>query len=63
LTSTKRRYRGRKSDKLQGAGAAVIAIACMAAGSLLEEQPLLLGTAILAGMVLVGGYLVWLGTR
>ena len=59
------RYRGRrnKADKLQGAGALVIALACMFASSLLEDYPLPLGTAVLAGMVLTGGYLVWLGNR
>lgn len=59
------RYRGRRSkvDKLQGAGAAVIVVACLFASSLLEEHPLLLGTAVLAGMILCGGYLIWLSNH
>lgn len=58
MTSTKRRYRGRKSSKLPGIGLIIILCACALASGLMEAYPLQVATAVLGGMVLTGGVLV-----
>jgi hypothetical protein len=63
LTSTKRRYRGRKSSNLPGIGLIIILCACALADGLMVAYPLQVATAVLGGMVLAGGCLVWMGNR
>ena len=48
----------RKRDKLPGAGFIVILCACALVDGLMEAYPLHVATAVLAGMVLAGGYLI-----
>ena len=58
-------YRGRRrttADKLQGIGFFALLGAALLADGLLVLEPLALGIAVLASMVLIGGCLVWLGT-
>lgn len=58
------RYRGRrnKADKLQGVGFIVILATALIADGLFALEPLALSIAVLAVMVLLGGYLIHLGT-
>ena len=58
MTSTKRRYRGRKSSNLPGIGLIIILCACALADGLMEAYPLQVATAVLGGMVLTGGVMV-----
>ena len=58
MTSTKRRYRGRKSSNLPGIGLIIILCACALADGIMEAYPLQVATAVLGGMVLTGGVLV-----
>lgn len=53
----------RKSDNPQGIGFIIIICACALASGLFEAYPLPVAVTTLAGMVLVGGYLVWLGNQ
>lgn len=52
----KTRYE-RKRDKLQAIGLLLILTACVLADWLFTISPLSIGVAILAGLVLAGGYL------
>ena len=53
----------RKRDRLQGIGLIIILCACALADGLMVAYPLQVATAVLGGMVLVGGCLVWLCNR
>jgi hypothetical protein len=61
------RYRGRrrrkKADNLQALGFFAILGAALLADGLLALEPLFFGAAVLAGMVLLGGYLIWLSNH
>lgn len=61
------RYRGRqhrkKADNLQALGFFAILCATLLADGLLALEPLILGTAILAGMILAGGFFIWLSNQ
>ena len=48
----------RKRDRLPGIGFIVILCGCALADSLMAAYPLPVATAVLASMVLVGGYLI-----
>ena len=63
MTSTKRRYRGHKSSNLPGIGLIIILCACALADGIMEAYPLQVATAVLGGMVLVGGCLVYIGNQ
>lgn len=57
------RYRGRKLSNLPGIGLIIILCACAFADGLMVAYPLQVATAVMVGMVLVGGYLVWLANQ
>lgn len=65
--TARRRYRGRrrrkKEDRFQAIGFFIILGAALLADGLLALEPIIFGTAILASMVLVGGFLIWLSNH